>query len=267
VLQTPPLAPLALGRDMLLATIEPGEIVALLPETGAELWRRTLAAPPQHPPVVAGDAVYVTLADSRLVALSRLDGTPRWEQAVPGRLSAPIAATDRVYVGSDDNRLYAFDAERGMPRWSMAGGGDVLGGATGDGFVYYVSLDNIVRALNQGNGNQRWREATGTRPLFPPIAVGGLVIVPGVSPAATVFNGRTGAQVGTMTVSQGNLIGPPLVDRSPAPFRTTVVTLTREGILEALTSTPLQFPEPALTPATALPGRPLPREALQYQQR
>ena len=48
-------------------------------------------------------------------------------------------------------------------------------GAAADGeLVYFASLDNIIRAVNRGNGNQRWKKPTGTRPIGPPLAFGGV---------------------------------------------------------------------------------------------
>jgi outer membrane protein assembly factor BamB len=262
VLDAPPILPLAAAGERLLIAIESGELLAVHAASGVTAWRQPLPVAPRFAPVTQGTTAYVTLSDNRLLALSLADGSILWERPVPGTLSPPAVVGDRVYVGSTDNALHAFDAVNGRPRWRMPGGGDVLGAAPADDRIFYVSLDNIVRALNQGNGNQRWREETGTRPTFPPLAFGGLVVVPGVAPAATVFNARTGAQIGTIAVSQGTLLGPPLIDEALPPYRTSVVMLTREGVLEAFRSVPLQFREAAPAALPALPGRVIPREVL-----
>ena len=263
VMDAPPIAPLRLVNGLLLAVIEPGEAFAFRASTGELLWRRPLGAPAVSAPVGGNGALYVTVSDGRLLALAPDDGRILWEQKVPGALSEPAVADDRVYVGSTDNGLYAFDADGGVREWRYPGGGDVIGAVADAGLVYVVSLDNIIRALNRGNGNQRWKKEAGTRPTLPPMAFGGLVIVPGLLPAATIFNGRTGALLGTLAVAQGNLMGPPLIDTALTPYRVAIVTLTREGVLEAHRPTTLMFREPVVPVVLpALPGRALPRETL-----
>jgi hypothetical protein len=81
-------------------------------------------------------------------------------------------------------------------------------------------------------------------------------------PAVTVFVGRTGAVMGTHPVS-GDLAGPPLVDPSVRPFRVSLVTVTREGVVEAFRPAQLMFREAAAVPVSALPGRGLAREHIE----
>ena len=207
-------------------------------------------------------ALYFSLADGRVVALGLERGEPLWEQKLPGTLSEPAVARDRVFVGSTDNFFYAFDADDGSLAWKWRNGGDVIGAAADGDVVYFASLDNIIRAVNRGNGNQRWKQPTGARPILPPRASGGIVVLPGLMPAITVFVGETGEVMGTH-VAAGNLVGGPLVDPVLRPFRVAVVTITREGVVEALRPVGVMFREAALVPVTAMPGRTLARERLQ----
>ena len=254
--------PLTWASGWLVAVLELGEVVGLRAADGAIPWRRPLGATTSHT-AVAGDnsALYFSLNDGRVMALALDDGRPLWETKLPGTLSEPTSAPNRVFVGSTDNFFYALDAEDGRLEWKWRGGGDVIGAAADDELVYFASLDNIVRAVNIGNGNQRWRKETATRPVLPPHAFGGIVVVPGLAPAITVFVGDTGGIQGTYAV-EGTLFGPPLLDRSPKPFRVTFVTVTREGVIEGLRSKGLMFREPAVAPLLYLPGRPLTRERL-----
>jgi outer membrane protein assembly factor BamB len=256
-------APLLWDTGWLIAIAEPGEVLAFRASDGHLVWRRSLGAASSHAAVAGGDAaLYFSLADSRLVALASASGEPLWEQRVTGTTSAPAVARDRVFVGSTDNFFYAFDADSGSPEWKWRNGGDVIGAAADGDLVYFASLDNIIRAVNRGNGNQRWKKPTGTRPIAPPLAFGGIVVVPGLMPAITVFVGRTGAVMGTQAAA-GDLVGPPLIDPAPKPFRVSLVSITREGVVEALRPAGLMFREAALIPVTALPGRPVGRERLQ----
>jgi outer membrane protein assembly factor BamB len=235
------------------------------------MWRRALDATSQHAPVPGGeDAIYLSLSNGHLVALRITDGAVLWDQPLPGTLSPPAVAPDRVYVGSTDNYFYAFDADDGRLEWKWRGGGDVIGAAYDGELVYYASLDNIIRAVKPGNGNQQWKKETGTRPVLPPRAFGGVIVLPGLSPAVTVFVARTGAVMASHTAlapdgSAQALLGPPLLDDHVTPFRVAIVTITRDGLVEGLRPTAMMFREPAVTPVAGYPGRALAREASPLQ--
>ena len=254
-------APLVWDSGWLIAITEPGDVLAFRGSDGALIWRRALGAPSLHRAVPGGEnALYVTLADGRVVALELEGGQTLWEQVLPGTLSEPAAARDRVFVGSTDNFFYALDADNGSLAWKWRNGGDVIGAAADGDIVYLASLDNVIRAVNRGNGNQRWLQSTSTRPVLPPRAFRGVVVLPGLMPAVTAFNGETGAVMGTH--APGNLIGAPLVDAALEPFRVAMVTITREGVVEALRPAGMVFREAATVPLAALPGRTLRREAM-----
>ena len=255
-------APLVWDSGWLIAIVEPGEVLAFRAADGALMWRRAVGAASPHSALPGGEnALYVSLTDGRVVALGLERGELLWEQTLPGTLSAPAAARDRVFVGSTDNFFYALDADDGSLAWRWRNGGDVIGAAADGDAVYFASLDNIIRAVNRGNGNQRWLKSTGTRPVLPPLAFGGIVVLPGLMPAVTVFVGKTGAVMGTHATS--DLVGAPLVDPVLKPFRVALVTITREGVVEALRPAGVMFREAPLTPMSALPGRTIPRERIQ----
>ena len=259
-------APLVYDSGWLIAVAKGGTLIALRASDGREIWRRSLGASTEHPPVPGGtDALYLSLADGRILALRLTDGAVIWEQRLSGMLSEPAVAPERVFVGSTDNFLYAFDAEDGKLRWKWRGGGDVIGAAYDGELLYFASLDNIIRAVNPGNGNQRWQKATGTRPVLPPRAFGGIIVLPGVAPSVTVFVAKTGMVMAThgALAPDGRaqpLIGAPLYDFAVLPFRVGLVTITRDGLVEGLRPTAMLFREPTPTPLGPLPGRALTRE-------
>jgi outer membrane protein assembly factor BamB len=253
-------APLLWHDGWLVASVEPGDLLALRALDGDLVWRRPLGAVTAHPAATDGEhAVYLTLADGRVATVALETGEPLWERRLPGTLSPPAAARDRVFVGSTDNFFYALDAATGREEWKWRNGGDVIGAAVDGDTVYFASLDNILRAVNRGNGNQRWRKPTGTRPVLPPSAFRGVVVVPGLMPALTVFVSETGTVLGTHA-APGDLAGPPLVDPAVRPFRVAFVTVTREGLVDAFRPAGLMFRETAAVPVSALPGRGLARE-------
>ena len=261
-------APLVWDSGWLIAVGQGGVVIALRASDGREIWRQPLGAPTAHPPVPGGtDALFLSLTDGRFIALRVTDGTVLWEQKLPGILSEPAVAPKRVYVGSTDNFFYAFDDESGKLEWKWRGGGDVIGAAYDGDLLYFASLDNIIRAVRPGNCNQLWKKETGTRPVLPPRAFGGVIVLPGVAPAITVFVAKTGVIMATHNAQSPDgrtqpLVGAPLFDSVVTPYRVAIVTITPDGLVEGLRPTALQFREPTGVALAALPGRPLVREPL-----
>ena len=262
-LDAPLSAPLAWDSGWLFALTQKGELLAFRADDGTLIWRSSLGTTSPHAPVPGGaNSVYLSLSDSRIVAVATSTGELQWERQLAGTLTPPTTARDRVFVGSTNNCFYAFDDKTGRDEWKWSNGGDVVGAAADGDVVYFASLDNIIRAVNRGNGNQRWRKSTGTRPLLPPLAFRGIVVQPGLMPAITVFTGIDGKAMGTHPV-EGDLVGAPLIDPAAQPGQVALVTITREGVVDALRPTRLLYQEIAPVAVTALPGRALPRETLQ----
>ena len=256
-------APLTWDSGWLIALTSSGEVRALRASDGQLVWRQSIGSTAAHRAVPGGrNALYLALADGRVVALALDTGERLWERQLKGTLSEPATGRDRVFVGSTDNFFYALDAGDGDEAWKWRNGGDVIGAAVDGDTVYFASLDNMLRAVNRGNGNQRWRKPTGTRPVLPPYAFRGIVVQPGLMPAITVFVGQNGEVMGTQGAA-GDLLGPPLVDTAPRPFHVALVTITREGVVEALRPMSLMFREGKMVPVSGLPGRPLAREQIE----
>jgi hypothetical protein len=76
------------------------------------------------------------------------------------------------------------------------------------------------------------------------------------------YVGETGEVMGTQAAA-GDLIGAPLIDPAPKPFRVAFVTITREGVVEAWRPASLMFREEKAAPIGALPGRTLARERVE----
>jgi outer membrane protein assembly factor BamB len=76
--------------------------------------------------VVDGDTIYVTAADSTVMALRRRDGTPVWSQDAMLRrgLTAPALAGDALVVGDYEGYLHWLDAATGqlLARGKTGGG-------------------------------------------------------------------------------------------------------------------------------------------------
>jgi len=250
-----------LQGDLILFLVKPDQLRALRASDGSESWRRAIGAEASSP-ALATDTTGIWLANgSRLRKFASSDGQLIWEQELGGVLGQPAVAGDRVFVGSTDNSLYALDAERGRLAWRSKAGGDVVGAVADERLLYVASLDNLLRALRPGSGNQIWKQNLSTRTTAPPSSFGGIVIVSGNNPTLSTFDATSGAPIASLAMA-ADLQGVPLVDPSPAPFRVTMVALTREGRAIGLRSTGMMFRELPLVPFQTLPGRPLTREPL-----
>jgi outer membrane protein assembly factor BamB len=249
--------------EMLFVPTEAGDLIALHAADGAIAWRRPLGSPTRHPVAFLEAAVVVTTTDGRVLALETATGKALWERSLPGTLSAPATARDRVFVGSTNNFFYALDADHGKEAWRWRTGGDVIGAAAAHDRVYFVSLDNLLRAVNRDNGNQQWKAEVPTRPAGPPIVVGDVVVMTGVSPRLDAFVGKTGEVLGNYTSPlESQFEGTPAIDPDLKPFHVSIVTLVRDGSVTALRPTRMMLPDPPLVPLLALPGREVPIERL-----
>jgi outer membrane protein assembly factor BamB len=237
-------------------------VQAFEPATGAPQWTRTLedGGEPQGA-WDAGDALFVTFAKGAVLRLAMDDGRVVWTRTVDGRPSPPLAVKDTVYVGSTTNRFHALDVKDGTERWSWRTGGDVVGAAADAKGVYYASLDAVVRAVNPGNGHQRWKRDGGTRPVAPPLALDGSLVVAGLKPVLSGFAPLTGAPQGTFDLP-GELHGTPLVSRTLLPRAVAVTVVLKDGRAFGLRALSLMFNEAAPQPLPVLPGAPLTRERL-----
>jgi len=194
------------------------------------------------------------------------DGSVAWERTLAGTLSEPALGKDRVLIGSDTSWLWALDPKSGDEKWTWPRrifGGDVIGAAVDGDVVYVASLDNVIRALNRGNGSQLDKQDIKTRPIFPPRAFFGTVVVIGLSPTVSTFLGPKLTPVATWAPpppTDAELQGPPLIDEHLKPFGVAMVVILKDGRVIGVRPSAMMFPEPAGVPLNFVPGRPVPRE-------
>ena len=111
------------GDDVFVVGYQ-GRIAMLARDSGQLWWGREMSS--NRGLAVAGDTLYVTTADSAVVALRRRDGTPIWSQDAMLRrsLTAPALSGDTVVVGDFDGYVHWLDAATGqMLARGKTGGG------------------------------------------------------------------------------------------------------------------------------------------------
>jgi hypothetical protein len=213
-------------------------------------------------------AVYLVTPMSRVLCVRLADGLVDWQRTLAGTLSEPALGKDRVLIGSDTSWLWALDPESGDEKWKWPGrifGGDIIGAAVDDDVAYVASLDNVIRALDRGNGSQREKQDIKTRPVLPPRAFFGTVVVFGLSPAVSTFRQSDLMPVATWSLpppTDAQPEGAPLIDEHLKPFGVAMVVILKDGRVIGVRPAAMTFPEPASAPLKFTPGRPVPRERL-----
>lgn len=100
-----------------------GEVVALDPSTGNQLWRVKVSSEVLARPVVSGDTVVIKTIDGQLTALDFKTGNQKWffKKDVPALTvrgnSAPLIVDDKIITGLDNGKLIIVDLKSGKLFW------------------------------------------------------------------------------------------------------------------------------------------------------
>ena len=149
-----------------------GFVYAIAPDDGKVRWSYRGKGAVERPPELGGDAVYVTSAAERVVALDPRGGKVIWqyERETPEGFtihghSGPRLHRGVVYAGFSDGFLVAFNAGTGDLMWarSLAAASeqyvdvDATPAPLGDDVVLASSYSGGLYALAAGTGDVRWR--------------------------------------------------------------------------------------------------------------
>ncbi len=158
------------------------EVLAISPENGKILWRKTIPAASRAAPTVFEGRVFVSTLDSRLLALSAIDGRVIWEyngvadEAALVGAASPAANQDIVVPAFSSGEVTALRIENGSVAWSdnlsnIRG----LGGLStisdiralpviDKGIVYAISFSGRLVAIDKRTGVRLWqREISGSQ--------------------------------------------------------------------------------------------------------
>jgi outer membrane protein assembly factor BamB len=105
----------------LLVTSLDGDMYAIDPETGAEIWRFESDQGLVSTPVVAGDLVLASGFGSTLYGVDLADGSERWVFKAEHWIWGKAAIDgDIAYVGDFDGIVHAIELDSGTEIWSLA---------------------------------------------------------------------------------------------------------------------------------------------------
>jgi outer membrane protein assembly factor BamB len=97
-----------------------GNVVALQPASGKEIWRRKLDTELSAGPGAGENLVVVGSSDGVLIALDATTGEEKWRANVSGEsLARPLIRGEVVIAPTIDNRLHAVSAFDGSSRWTV----------------------------------------------------------------------------------------------------------------------------------------------------
>ena len=149
--------------NRIYATSVNGNVVALDPETGRQVWRNKLGIALSSGPGVGEGLVVVAAADGYVIALAAADGTERWRGYISGEsLAAPLVYDEYVVVQTVDNKLTALSIFDGTERWNLQQSTPALTmrGSTSPmqvGQAVVTGFDNgRVVAINFDTGDVEW---------------------------------------------------------------------------------------------------------------
>ncbi|GAB2666920.1 outer membrane protein assembly factor BamB [Vibrio panuliri] len=200
-------------------------------------------------PAYAYDKVFVASRQGEVTALNPETGDQLWstdlEQDVPARLAGGIAAAyDKLFIGSENGEVIALNQETGELLWRAKVQGEVLSvPATDENLVMAHTSEGVLVALDQQSGEQKWAISTEVptltlRGTSAPMAVSG-----------GVFWGTANGRLAAAIVQRGQLIwqqpiGTPKgateidrivdVDASPMLMGSTLFVIGYNGQLTAI---------------------------------
>ncbi len=145
----------------------------------------------------AGGRVFVTYADSHIVAIDEAAGAVLWDVAAPAALVSPPAAdSNQVWGGAEDGSILAYDAGSGrmIGRYLTKGAVYAAPALTAD-IAYCPSNDGSLYALDRSSLNLVWKADLGDALHVSPLVSNGAVYVGSIDGRVYALNASTGERI------------------------------------------------------------------------
>ena len=153
-----------------------GQVVALDPGSGTEIWRKSVGAPVHAPPTASDGRVFAVTVENQLAVLAADDGRQLWTHngipEVAGLLggASPTVEGEIVLAAYNSGELFALRVENGRALWSdslaatravdpVSGLADIRGRPVIDrNRVFAVSHSGRMAAIDLRRGDRVWEQ-------------------------------------------------------------------------------------------------------------
>ncbi len=214
----------AVSEARVIARATGGLIFALNAADGAAVWSLEKAAPGlslhgDAPPVIAGDAVFIGLANGKLLVSDVLSGRNYWETELAfaqGRNelerlvdadAAPLVTASTVYTAAYRGHVAAWALENAAVKWQVEVS-TRLPMSIGDGKLLVTSELGDIVAIDSESGAIAWTQpAFQGRGMSPPLVIGNRVIVGDASGNVHSLDLATGAPLERRVAVDGAVVG------------------------------------------------------------
>ncbi len=169
----------ALDAGKLFVATGFGQVFAINPANGAQLWKVDLGVPIVNAPVANGGRVFVSTQDNHMFALAQTDGHQLWDHQgiteTAGILESTSAAGSGDYVVGPypSGEIYAIRVEDGRVAWNdiltrngtrnaLSDLDDIAGRPVIDrDMVFAISHSGMMVAINLDSGQRVWSRDVG----------------------------------------------------------------------------------------------------------
>ena len=191
------------ARDSACFGTDKGNLLALDPSSGRELWRFQTQGAIRSTPVFA-DGKFIFGSDDHKLYLLSDKGELIGSIEVGDKIQAsPLVMEKNLYFGSDDHYFYCFNLKKLRRKWKVKTGGKIFTPAVTDGKkVLFLCFNNVLYCLNRRNGHILWWGMVPSRSYYHLEISGGRVVVSSLSSVVAGFDIETGKRIGEFDAGQ-----------------------------------------------------------------
>jgi len=170
---------IAFDNGRLFASTGFGEVLALDPATGKEIWRVSVDVPIANAPVANGGRVFVSSQDNHFYALAEANGRKLWEHRGIAESSSIMESTSAAVAGEfviapyTSGEVYALRVQNGRMAWNdmltrshgvtaLSEIDDIAGRPAVDrDLVFAISHSGVMAAIQLDTGDRQWSRDLG----------------------------------------------------------------------------------------------------------
>lgn len=162
-LSAAPAHPPLIAGERVFVSVLPGLVAAYDLKERRELWRETLN--PEQAIVAEGDRLFV-VSDEAVHAVNAADCSKVWRTPT-GKLTAPLLVKDGWIIAASADKLFALRAADGEVIWSKDSGPQRERPAISGDLLFVPVASGSLRALALTTGDIQWQRPFGGAPAEP----------------------------------------------------------------------------------------------------